>query len=163
MRFPYWLSAVFSVVLAALLPACDAVNLPELKPGVSTASEVRARLGLPGAEYQNDDGSVTMEYSRQPEGVVCYMITVGKDQVMQKMEQVLTEANYARIKTGLSKDEVRRILGKPGSIQQFKLKGEEVWDWKVAGTIPTEEKHFHVHFGLNTGMVTGTSSRVEAK
>ena len=50
------------------LAACDAVNMKDLKPGVSTGYDVRDKLGKPGIEWRNDDGSVTWEYTRQPEG-----------------------------------------------------------------------------------------------
>ena len=63
---------LLSLLLGALavlgLASCDAVNMKDLKPGVSTGYEVRDKLGKPGLEWRNDDGSVTWEYTRQPEG-----------------------------------------------------------------------------------------------
>jgi hypothetical protein len=146
-----------------MLPACDMVNLQELKPGVSTAAEVRARMGLPAAEHRNGDGSITYEYNRQPNGTDCFMITIGTDQVVRSIEQVLTEANMAKVVAGMDRDEVRRLLGKAGSIANYRNSNEEVWDWRVAGTIPTEEAHFHVHFDAGSGLVKRTSRRVEVK
>jgi len=49
---------------------CDAAYLAELKPGISTAQEVRERLGAPTAEWPNGDGGVTWEYPRGPDGFV---------------------------------------------------------------------------------------------
>lgn len=157
-----WITTMFAALLSLLLPGCDAISLKELKPGVSTEAEVRSRLGKTTGEYKNPDGSWTLEFSRQPEGIHCYMVTVNPDRVMVNIEQVLTEANFARIVSGLSRDEVRRMLGKPASIQTY-LKPEEVWDWKVEGVIPTEEKHFHVHFDPASGKVITTSGRVAQK
>ena len=72
-----------SLLLGALamlgLAACDAVNMKDLKPGVSTGYDVRDKLGKPGIEWRNDDGSVTWEYTRQPEGTECFMATIGPD------------------------------------------------------------------------------------
>ena len=45
---------------------CDGAHLEQLKPGISTAQEIRERMGPPGAEWPNPDGTVTWEYSRQP-------------------------------------------------------------------------------------------------
>ena len=70
--------------------------LQDIKPGVTTAVEVRAKMGNPGFEFRNDDGSVTWEFTRQPSGVHCYMITFGTDQIVQKVDQVLNEANFAK-------------------------------------------------------------------
>lgn len=158
-----WLSTVIAAVGSALLPACDGINLQELKPGVSTAAEVRARMGEPAAQYENGDGSVTWEYNRQPNGTECHMITLGPDQVVRKIEQVLNEANFAKVREGMNKDEIRRLLGRPGSVSTYERLHEEVWDWRVAGTITTEEAHFHVHFDTDSGLVKKTSRRVEQK
>jgi hypothetical protein len=115
MKLPAWITTALATIVATLLPACDAINLPEIKPGITTSAEVRARMGEPGFKHWNNDGTATWEYSRQPSGVQCYMITFGTDQIVKTMEQVLNDANYARVRDGLSKDDVRRLLGAPGS------------------------------------------------
>lgn len=163
MKSPNWLNVAAAAVVAAALPACDAINLQELKPGVSTAAEVRSRMGNPAQEYRNADGTVTWEFNRQPSGIDCYMITIGPDQIMQKIDQVLTEANFARVVAGMDRDEIRRLLGGPGWKTTYKNLNEEVWDWRVKGMIPTEEAHFHVHFDIASGLVKTTSRRVEPK
>jgi hypothetical protein len=163
MKMPRWFNIVTSALTAIALPACDYVNLQELKPGISTAAEVRSRMGDPAQEYRNSDGSVTWEFNRQPNGIECYMITIGPDQVLQRVDQVLTESNMARVMEGMDRAEVRRLLGAPGSKVTYQNSQEEVWDWRVAGTIPTEEAHFHAHFDPATGLVKRTSRRVEPR
>jgi hypothetical protein len=163
MKTPHWLNVAITALAATGLPGCDAINIQDLKPGVSTATEVRSRMGNPAQEYRNADGTVTWEFNRQPNGIDCYMITIGPDQVMQKIEQVLTESNMAKVVAGMDRAEVRRVLGAPGSKVTYQNSQEEVWDWRVAGTIPTEEAHFHVHFDPATGIVKRTSRRVEPK
>lgn len=163
MKLPTWITALFGALSAALLPACDAVNLPEIKPGVTSAAEVRQRLGEPGFEFHNDDGSVTWEYTRQPAGTTCYMITVGRDQIVSALEQVLTDVQFARIRDGMPREAVRRLLGAPASRVVFDNLGEEVWEWHVEGSPRTEETYFMVHFDLATGGVRKTSRRVAMK
>jgi hypothetical protein len=163
MKTRHWFNVAVTAITAAFLPACDLINLQELKPGISTAAEVRSRMGVPGMEYHNPDGSLTWEYTRQPQGIDCYMITIGADQILRSIDQVLTEANLARVVAGMDRDEVRRLLGAPGSKTTYRNSQEEVWDWRVAGTIPTEEAHFHVHFDPATGLVKRTSRRVEVR
>ena len=150
--------------LALLLgiAGCDYFALQDLKPGVSTDLEVRERLGRPTLEWRNADGSVTWEYPKGPQGTDTYMVTIGPDRILRVVDQVLTEANYARIEKGMDGDQVRRILGKPGQITTYPHKPETVWDWHIAGSLPSEEAHFHVHFSPD-GKVTGTSRRVEVK
>ncbi|NMG75640.1 hypothetical protein [Aromatoleum diolicum] len=156
------LFALLCNLLAALgLNACDYFNLQELKPGVSTAMEVRERFGPPAVEWHNEDGSVTWEYSRQPQGSECYMMTIGPDNVLRAVEQVLNEKNFARIQAGMNGDEVRRVLGAPGSRERFELSRETVWNWRIASQ-PTggDPVFFSVHFN-DDGRVVRTSRNVE--
>lgn len=151
--------------LAALgINACDYVNLRELKPGVSTAQDVSERFGVPEMEWTNEDGSRTWEYSRQPEGIECFMITIGPDNVLRGIEQVLNEQSFARVVPGMSGEEVRRLLGKPASVQFFSLKQETVWSWKIdhGQPSPAEPVYFTVSFD-NRGRVTGTGRFTERK
>ena len=102
MKLPTWISAAASAIVAAALPACDYVNLKEIKPGVTTQADVRSRMGEPGFIHWNDDGTATWEYARQPNGSSCYMITFGQDHVVARVEQVLNDANYAKVRVGMS-------------------------------------------------------------
>ena len=102
MKIPAWIATAATAIGIALLPACDAVNLQEIKPGITSASEVKTRMGEPGFQHWNNDGTATWEYSRQPSGTQCYMITFGNDQIVKSMEQVLNDKNYAKVRDGLS-------------------------------------------------------------
>ncbi len=152
-----------TAVAAALLPACDAVNLPQIQPGVTTATEVLARMGEPGYRHSNEDGTATWEYSRQPAGVHCYMISFDRQQVVSRLEQVLTDEYFARVRPGMSKDEIRRLLGAPASRVTFANLGEEIWEWRIASLLPSQETFFMVHFDASHGAVKKSSQRVETK
>ena len=162
MKISTWLSTAAATISAALLAACD-VAVQEIQPGVTTAAEVKARMGEPGFLHANSDGTVTWEYSRQPSGVHCTMITMGNNQIVAKLEQVLNEANYARLRDGMTRDEVRRLLGAPGSKVVFDNLREAIWEWRIEGVPPTEETYFMVHFDLDSGGVKKTSKRVAMK
>ena len=151
------LLSMLCALLASLgLTACDYFHMQELKPGVSTAMDVRDRLGPPQQEWHNDDGSVTWEYSRQPEGAECYMITIGGDSIVRQIEQRINEETFARIGRGMTGDEVRRLLGKPASSQFFALKQHTVWEWLMErSTVVNEAAYFTVSFN-NEGRVVET-------
>ncbi|THF61979.1 outer membrane protein assembly factor BamE domain-containing protein [Pseudothauera rhizosphaerae] len=150
------LSLLCALFAAIGLPGCDYLNVRELKPGVSTAAEVRERFGPPQMEWLNTDGSVTWEYSRQPEGAECYMITVGPDNILRQVDQVLNETQFARVQTGMSGDEVRRLLGRPAARQFFQLKRETVWEWLIErGSTIVDPTYFTVSFD-EQGRVSGT-------
>ena len=155
-----------SRVLAALASiigfyGCDGAHLEALKPGISTGQEVRERLGPPAAEWSNADGSVTWEYPRQPSGTRCWMLTLNQRGVLQRIEQALTDENFARIQKGWTGEQVRRVLGKPGSETRYPLKSEVVWEWKIDPAFPNGRAFYHVHFNLD-GIVTVTERREDA-
>ena len=154
-------AGLFSGLLASLLPACDGVNLEALKPGISTAPEIRERMGPPVMEWKDADGTLTWEYPRTPEGVVNYMIVIGPDNVLREVRQVLTEENFGKIHAGMSRDEIRRLLGKPAHELYFSLKKEHVWDWKTKSE-PSMDWFFNVHFD-ESGLVVKTSSNFVSK
>ena len=144
-------------IAASVLPGCDAVSLNEFKPGITTSTEVEQRMGPPAMQYPNADGSVTSEYNRQPQGVHTHMLTFDARLILLRIEQVLSDENYAKITNGLDKAQVQRILGKPGKTNVFEMKREEVWDWRVDGTPNSEEWHFYVHFSTDSGLVVNTT------
>lgn len=162
MKLPAWINAAASAIIA-VLPGCDYVNMQEMKPGLTTQAEVRARMGEPGFVHWNDDGTATWEYARQPNGIHCYMISFGRDQVVSKIEQVLNEANYGKVRVGMSKDDIRRLFGAPATKQVFANLGEEIWEWRIEGMPPMEETYFMVHFDIADGGVKKTSKRVQPK
>jgi len=132
----------------------DGIHLAALKPGKAVAGEVRERLGAPAAEWPNGDGGATWEYPRGPAGTRCWMLTLNDRGVLRKIEQALTDENFARIENGWSAEQVRRLLGKPGSEATFPLKPEVVWEWRIDPLGTGSNAWFRVHFSMD-GYVTG--------
>jgi outer membrane protein assembly factor BamE (lipoprotein component of BamABCDE complex) len=150
------LAGLLSGLMAAFLPACDRINLEKLKPGVSTLQDVRHIMGPPTMEWQEADGTLTLEYPRTPEGIVNYMIDFGPDKVLRAVRQVLTEENFGRAKEGMTREQIRRLLGQPAHEMYFSLKKEHVWDWKTKVEGGTEY-FFNVHFN-EEGLVVRTTT-----
>lgn len=149
------------------LAACDGINLGKLQPGVSTGQDVRAVMGEPTTEWRDGDGTMTWEYPRTPYGVVNYMIVFEPDQRLREVRQVLTEENFARVEAGMTREQIRRLLGKPAHEYYFRLKKEYVWDWKVPGVgadvnTARVNQFFNVHFNVS-GRVTRTSTNTDSR
>ena len=145
--------------LAALV-GCDA-GISQLKPGVSTATEVRSVMGNPTFEWKAPDGSTTWEFARGPEGVVTYMVDLGPDSVMRAIRQVLTEAYFAQIRPGMRQDEIRKLIGRPGQTMPFPNLQEEVWSWRF------EQSHgnpwfFNVHFAPDGAVKRTSQQKIES-
>jgi len=135
-----------ALLLIPLISACDYFATQDLKPGVSTGADVRKYLGRPNMIWDNADGSVTLEYSRQPQGIHCYMATLETNGQLRQLEQVLTEKTFATIPTGMPKAMARRALCEPASKERMERQGEEVWSWLIDNTRATEKVYFLVHF-----------------
>jgi outer membrane protein assembly factor BamE (lipoprotein component of BamABCDE complex) len=138
----------------------DALLLKGLTPGVTTEAQIRSQMGKPETERTFTDGSKRLEYPRGPQGLNTYMVDIDRDGKLQAITQVLTAANFAKIQLGMSEDEVRRLLGKPGQVAVFPLKPETVWSWKWREGGVTEEGIFNVHFDAFHRVYTTSRSDV---
>ena len=154
---------ILLVLMVAGLAGCDRQGRPveefgldKLARGISSEGDVRTVMGQPETVWEEEDGTRALQYPKGPEGARTWEFTIDKSGKLKDYRQLLTQENFGKVRQGMSRDEIRRMLGKPRSVAQFKLKNEEVWDWRYQDV--TEPRLFNVHFDMNTGKVTGTSS-----
>lgn len=150
--------AALATSVFALL-GCDQQKIDTLEEGLSTEIDVRKAFGEPETIWPEPDGSRTFEYPRQPMGHRNYMITIGSDGVMTALRQVLTPHVFEQIQPGMTQEQVRRMLGKPGQRMTYQLKQETDWDWNWIDP-PNQEMEFTVTFGAN-GTVKKSGSRIK--
>jgi hypothetical protein len=145
-----------TLLLAAVafltLAGCDRVD--KLEEGVATEAHVRQQFGEPQTVTVEPDGTRTLEYPRQPEGWTNYRIQIGPDGKMSSLRQLLNADNFARVKPGMSGEQVRQTLGPPANQVRYDLKNETVWDWRFKDA--TFSKVFSVTFDAS-GQVVGTA------
>ena len=156
-RVAVWLLALAGLVAVS---ACDQKKIAELEEGVATEADVRASFGEPAAVYADENGSRTFEFPRQPEGQVNYMITIGTDGKMSSLRQVLKDTSFAKVRPGMDKTQLRRLLGRPAKTQLYELKQEEVWDWRFRDN--QENKLFSVTLDKN-GVVRSTATALDPR
>ena len=140
-----------------LMSACASYSGSNLKPGVSTLPEVVASMGEPAMVWKNPDGSEQLAYPRGPAGTQTFMAHIGPDGKLQRIEGVLDMAHFARIQAGMSKDEVQRVLGPPGSpwTQTFSRTNTLAWSWLFCDSLSLQT-FFDVMFDATTGIVRST-------
>lgn len=126
---------------------CDQAQIDKLEEGVSTEADVRARFGPPEKVWSDADmasvplvgssaraaaepGARTFEYSRQPEGMANYMITIGPNGTMTALRQVLSPQNFAAVQPGMSVEQVRKLLGRPMKVTPYALSKQTHYDWR---------------------------------
>jgi hypothetical protein len=127
-RFPVlasWSAAAASLVL---LVGCAALQPPQAQLGQSEA-DVLAALGQPTGRYTLPAGSQRLEYATGPYGRTTQMVDLGADGRVIASAQVLTEANFAKVRNGMPRDEVLRLLGRPAD-KAGEYMNRQTWSWR---------------------------------
>ena len=90
------------------------------------------------------------------------MVRVGSDGRLQSITNALGPAGFARIRTGMTKDEVLRVLGPPDYSRTvyFKARDELVWDWRCRNDFGVPAR-FLVLFDNTLGTVRSAMIQVD--
>jgi hypothetical protein len=146
------MNTTFSRALLVLLPtlfAAGCASFSAIKPGAS-AQQVEKLVGAPASVWKNADGSEVWEYPQGPLGVETYMVTLGPDHAVREVRQVLSDETISKLHVGMSRDEVRRLLGKPRDIGFSSLNDEEIWSWRYREW-GVRNMELYVQFDRSTG------------
>ena len=133
---------LFSTILT--LVGCDRVATGELQAGQSTVADLKLKMGEPASVNREYDREI-WEYSLGPEGVRTYMMTINAQGTVEKIDQVLVEANFKRIQPSMTITEVRRILGRNSKEQRFGMTPNELTH-KYKFNNGSEDQYFDVTY-----------------
>lgn len=117
--------------LALFLAACASYS--GLQPG-SSEEQVRRSMGPPALELPNPDGSKQLVYPTGPLGTQTYMVRLGRDGLVQNVEQVLTDDRFYRIVPGITRDDVLRLIGPPSETMDFARLQQVAWEYRYQDT-----------------------------
>ena len=162
---PIFLVRLALVAGALVLSSCAGYSGSNLKPGVSTLSEVVASMGEPAMRWKDADGREQLAYPRGPAGTQTFMAFVGADGRLERIEGVLGMAHFARIEPGKSDQAaVLRLLGpsQPQWTQYFKARDELVWEWRFCDSW-NQQALFDVLFDATTGIVRTSYQRSDLR
>lgn len=123
MRLPVWGSMGL-----LFLTACSGYGPPAQVVGMTEAQLV-AQMGQPDAVRQTASGT-RLEFPRGPMGHHTWFAEVDAQGKVVKVEQVLTERNFNQLTPGMTQDEVRRRLGRPGEVQRLGRSRGVVWNYR---------------------------------
>jgi len=95
-------------------------------------------------------------------GFHTFMVYLGSDGKMQKIENVMDPHSFSRIQPGMTKEQVLRVLGPsaPGWTEYFKMRDELVWEWRYCD-VTAKPARFDVLFDNSRGTVRSTLSMTE--
>ncbi|TAK71963.1 MAG: hypothetical protein EPO19_03265 [Betaproteobacteria bacterium] len=146
-----------SLIATLLLAACASHSGSGLAPGEARREQVQALMGPPALSWKDADGSVQLAYPLGPAGFDTYMVKLGPDGRLQSIANVLDEQTFARIRAGMTKDEVLRLIGPPDYSRSayFKARDELAWEWRFR-EIYGNPARFAVLFDATAGSVRNT-------
>lgn len=146
-----------TILLSVLLAACAAYDGRGLIVGQSTLENVIGVMGEPRMQWAEADGGRQLAYPRGPFGVHTYMVLIGPDGKLRRIENVLAPEVFARIRAGLSQEQVLRTLGppEPSGTVYFKARDELVWEWRFCDSW-SRASRFAVLFDGTTKLVRST-------
>lgn len=121
-----WAMAALAV---AHLAACA---VPEWQKPGAPAAEVQADLGVPHLRVPLPDGGQRWVYSRQPAGQQVFHMVFDAQQRLQRVDQVLQEAHFLRLKKGLdTRQSVLEYFGKPALVEGVGNFQGDVWTYRL--------------------------------
>lgn len=85
-------------------------------------------------------------------GVQTYFVAIASNGRYMGMERALVEENFEKIRVAMTRDEARRILGKPTESVYYKLADEDVWSWRYEGH-DTRIMFFNAHLDPASGRI----------
>jgi hypothetical protein len=120
-------SRAASAISVLLVLGCASADVHrEVTPGMSSA-EVIARAGKPAVVGKLADGAAYWDYSHQP--VSTERVSFGPDDRVREVRNLLTEANFANLRAGMTSDEVIATVG-PAYIFNRYGNGSVVWTYR---------------------------------
>jgi len=159
LRFGFLRAFPICVVMA--LAACAGYGGSNLRPGESTLPEIVASMGVPAMRWKDPDGREQLAYPRGPAATQTFMVFIGPDGRLERIEKVLDMAHFARIQAGKSDmASVLRLLGPvlQQNVAYFKARDELVWSWLFCDAW-SQEAYFDVLFDATSGIVRTTFQR----
>jgi len=131
-----WLRAGLAACGLAALLGCDPsgkvyedVRLTQLKEGQATEQDVRRLFGTPHS-VREVAGGKGLVYPLGPEGAHTLLLKIGADGRYAGREDLLTRANFQRIRDGMSDADVVAVLGPAGRAQEYRLKNQTAWEYR---------------------------------
>jgi hypothetical protein len=111
------------------LAGCAAYAPTHLQAGATVDEAVR-ELGPPTGRYALPDGTARLEFARGPFGKHTFMVDLDAQGRVTGWRQVLTEADFNRIRNGETADAVLREIGHPSQRAPGGWQGGQVWSYR---------------------------------
>lgn len=125
-----WAAAALGALGLVWLSACTSFTSPGSLPAGLPAAAVRDRLGPPTDTFTRSDGSQRLIYATGPFGRQAWAVDLDREGRLLQVENLLTEAGFARVQPGMTTQQVREALGPPGRIWAVRYHDQTVWSYR---------------------------------
>ena len=122
-------SCIRWLATAAILWIAGCAPLTTVPPGTPAAA-VEASRGKPYRIWPEANGASSWEYPLGPSGRYTYMVRVGPDGRVDRVDQVLDLPTFARLQPGMKVQELEHTLGRPYSKTYLPLIDQDQWAWR---------------------------------
>lgn len=145
-----------AVAGVAVMSGCAVVPAANIKAGYSNVGQVEQSMGKPDMTWRNSQGKIIQAaYSDQPASFTTFMVYFNDQGVVTKVDQVMNNRNFAKIKNGMDGTEVHRILGPERSVDHFTALHQIDWNYGYCSDNDGREV-FSVSFDDRTMKVNGS-------
>lgn len=150
---------LLSLTAALALAGCASYSGRGLQPGSATLADVLKVMGTPARQWRDADGSQQLAYPRGPSGYHTFMVHLGPDGRLQRIENVLDTPFFALIRPGMDDEQVTRILGpsQPFWTTVTPARRERVREWRYCDDWNAASR-FDVLFDTDSGRVRSTQT-----
>ncbi len=151
-------------LLLLSLAGCATFEGPRLTPGTTTQQEVLSYRGPPQHAWEEPEGIQRLFWTSAPAGTSTVMARFDAKKRLISYEEVLNMPHFADIQSGMTMDEVIRLIGPPyhGWTTYFKARDELVWEWRYCDSWNGAAR-FSVLFDGTSKRVRSTMSLTEAQ
>ena len=156
-RYLEFLARVLFIVSLFALSGCAGYDGRGLQPGVATLPDVLAVMGEPAMRWRESDGRRQLAYPRGLLGTQIFMVFIGANGRLERIEGVLDSAHFARIVPGKNdRAAILKLLG-PSSprTMYFAARDELAWEWHYCDDWG-QMAFFNVLFDATSGIVRST-------
>ena len=110
------------------LSGCASLQPALAQPG-QTEAQMLATMGTPTGRYPLAGGAQRVEYATGPFGLHTWMVDLDATGRVSAVQQVLTRENFAQVRHNMPRDEVLRLLGRPGD-KAAEYMNRQTWSWR---------------------------------
>ena len=120
-----------TIALTVLLAGGCATTLSGdgLLPGKSTEAEVLAKMGRPSLALDLPEGGRALYYTRLPWDLDTHVASIGTNGVLREYGPRFNWETMRGVRPGMTKEQVRRLLGPPLEVTRLLRRDREVWEY----------------------------------